>query len=116
MRSRILLLVPLLLAAFASTALLLLPTYQEVSSNEALLARLQMLKDLAGERFGDLDIAIAYTDRSVYDLSTDVERHRDALGAYRELGATWVAVPGPTEAHPKAQEFIEGFAQTYIGS
>jgi probable F420-dependent oxidoreductase len=88
----------------------------EVSSTEDLVGRLQMLRDLAGDRFGELDIAVAYTDRTVYDLSTDVERHRDALGAYRELGATWMVVPGPTEPHPRTQEFIEGFAQIYFGS
>ena len=42
--------------------------------------RLDMLKDLAGDRFDGLDITIAYTDPSIHDLSRDIERHRDAIG------------------------------------
>ncbi|MGD9701232.1 MAG: LLM class F420-dependent oxidoreductase [Acidimicrobiia bacterium] len=86
----------------------------EVSSTDDIVERLQMLKDLAGDRFAALDITIAYTDRSVYDLASDVERHRDALGALRELGATWVVVPGPEHPHPQAEEFLQGFAETYF--
>ena len=86
----------------------------EVSSNDALLERLDMLKELARDRFDDLDITIAYTDQSIHDLSRDIERHRDAIGQLGEVGATWVTVPGPSGAHPLAQDFIEGFATTYL--
>ena len=86
----------------------------EVSSNDALLERLDMLKELARDRFDDLDITIAYTDQSIHDLSRDIERHRDAIGQLGEIGATWVTVPGPSGAHPLAQEFIEGFGSTYL--
>ena len=86
----------------------------EVSSTDDIVERLQMLNDLAGDRFADLDIAIAYTDRSVYDLTADVERHRDAIGRLAEIGSTWVIVPGPEGLHPQALEFLEGFAETYL--
>ena len=86
----------------------------EVSSIDDLVERLDMLKELAGDRFDELDITIAYTDQSMYDLSRDVERHRDAIGQLGEIGATWVTVPGPSGAHPLAQEFIEGFGSTYL--
>lgn len=86
----------------------------EVSSDDDLIERLELLKSLAGDRFVDLDIAISYSDRSVYDLGSDVERHRDAIGRLGALGATWVSVPGPADAHPAAREFIEGFAETYF--
>lgn len=87
----------------------------EVSSDADIATRLAMLKDLAGERFAELDINIAYTDRSVYDLATDVERHRDALGRLAELGTTWITVPGPDGAAPRAREFLEGFTETFAG-
>ena len=86
----------------------------EVSSADDILARLDLLKEYAGDRFAELDLTIAYTDRSVYDLSADVERHTDALRRLREIGATWIVVPGPEGQHPQASEFLEGFAETYI--
>jgi probable F420-dependent oxidoreductase len=86
----------------------------EVSSEDDIAERLQMLRELAGDRFADLDIAVAYTERSVYDLTSDVERHHDALGRLGEIGATWVVVPGPEGRHPQALEFLQGFAETYM--
>jgi probable F420-dependent oxidoreductase len=86
----------------------------EVTTADDIAGRLQTLRDLAGDRFADLDIACAYTDGTVFDLSVDVERHRDAIGRLREIGATWVVVPGPTEPHPRATEFLQGFAETYF--
>ncbi len=86
----------------------------EVSSADDLRTRLATLKDLAGDRFAGIDIAVAYTDATVFDLGTDVERHRSELGQLAELGATWINVPGPTGIHPAAQEFIQGFAETYF--
>ena len=86
----------------------------EVTGADDILARLQLLKEYAGDRFTELDLTIAYTDRSVYDLSSNVEQHRDALGRLAEIGATWIVVPGPAGQHPMADEFIQGFAETYI--
>ena len=78
--------------------------------------RLAMLRDLAGDRFAALDIAVSYGDRSIYEPSVDVERHREALEAYRQLGATWIVVAGPTGNHPIATDFLEAFGETYIGA
>ena len=70
--------------------------------------------EYAGERFDELDIAVAYTDPTVADLGADVERHRDALGRLAEIGATWIVVPGPPGVHPVASEFLPGFSETYF--
>jgi probable F420-dependent oxidoreductase len=86
----------------------------EVSSTDDLVERLNMLKELAGDRFESLDIAVAYTDRSVYDLTTDVERHKDELARLEEMGTSWIVVPGPQGKHPEAAEFVEAFAATYF--
>jgi probable F420-dependent oxidoreductase len=86
----------------------------EVSSADDILARLAMLREYAGDRFAELDLTIAYTDGSVHDVTKDVERHCDSLGRLAEIGATWIVVPGPTDAAPAAAEFIQGFAETYI--
>ena len=86
----------------------------EVTSADDILARLELLKEYAGDRFSELDLTIAYTDGSIFDLGTDVERHREHLGRLREIGATWIVVPGPTQTAPVASDFIQGFAETYI--
>lgn len=85
-----------------------------LESIESISSRLAILRDLAGDRFDALDIAIAYNDPTIHQPAVDVERHRDALAAYHELGATWIIVPGPTGEHPIARDFIEAFAQDYI--
>ncbi len=76
--------------------------------------RLAILRDMAGDRFDSLDLAIAYTDASIHDTSRDVQRHLDAFSAYRELGATWMIVPGPTGRHPIASDFLQAFADQYF--
>lgn len=86
----------------------------EISSTDDFIERLTMLKEYAGDRFADLDIAMAYTDDDRFDLGNGVERHRDNLGRLAELGVTWLIVPGPTAPAPTAREFVEGFAETYI--
>jgi probable F420-dependent oxidoreductase len=86
----------------------------EVTSVDDIAEKLAALKELAGDRFEQLDIAVAYTDRSVYDLTSDVDRHREAIESIRQLGATWVIVPGPSGQAPQASEFLHGFAETYI--
>ena len=86
----------------------------EVTSVDDIAEKLATLKELAGDRFDQLDITVAYTDRSVYDLTADVERHREALESIRELGTTWVIVPGPSGPAPQASEFLQGFAEMYI--
>jgi probable F420-dependent oxidoreductase len=75
--------------------------------------RLKMLADLAGDRFHELDIAIAYTDPTLHAL-TDLERHRDALGELDRLGATWVIVSGTSAPHPRSLEFVQGFAEALM--
>lgn len=77
-------------------------------------ARLDILRDLAGERFGEISITLSYNDPTIQDLSRDVERHRAALEEYRELGVDWVIVGGPDGPAPRSAEFIEGFADQYI--
>ena len=86
----------------------------EISSTDDFVDRLNMLKEYAGDRFAELDIAMAYTDDARFDLTTDVERHRDNLGRLEELGVTWIIVPGPTETAPVASDFIQGFAANYV--
>ncbi|HZP30547.1 MAG TPA: LLM class F420-dependent oxidoreductase [Acidimicrobiia bacterium] len=79
-----------------------------------LAKRIALLKDLAGSRAGELDIAVAYTDPGIAELDRDVSRHREAFAAYEEVGVTWVAVPAPEHAYPASLDFVDGFAERFI--
>ena len=85
-----------------------------VSSVDDLVTRLDMLKQLAGDRFEELDIAVSYHEQGMFELPRDVERHRDAIGRLTEIGATAIIVSGPTDAHPRATEFAQAFAELII--
>ena len=89
-----------------------------ISTLDALRYRLRLLRDLAGDRFADIEIAVPYTDPSIHtfdeDGGRDVARHRHALGTLAELGATSIIVAGPSDAWPAAREFAEGFGETFI--
>ncbi len=85
-----------------------------VSTDDEFTGRLGMLRDLAGERFAELDIVMPYTDESITGRS-DVERHRDQLGRLGAAGATWIVARGPVGPAPEAAEFAEWFGETFIG-
>ena len=87
-----------------------------LESVEELAAQIRDLREQAGERGSDLDIAVAYTDATIASPDVDVERHRDALGRLAEIGATWLIVPGPGGIPPATFEFIDAFGATYITS
>lgn len=83
---------------------------------DAIAERLELLKALAGERFASLDLAVPYPDRSVHQPRVDVAKHREQFARIRELGATWVVLPGPAGKAPLAQHFLEAFAAEYIST
>jgi probable F420-dependent oxidoreductase len=82
-----------------------------VGSLDDLADRVALLRDLAGDRFGSLDIAVPMAGG---DPTRDAEGQRDTLGRMAELGATWVIVVTAARPQPAAAEFIEAFAATHI--
>lgn len=82
-----------------------------VGSLDDLAQRLELLRDLAGERFGSLDIAAPLIGG---DLRRDVERQRDTIGRMAEMGVTWLIVGTRAAPYPAAADFIEGFAAAHI--
>ena len=72
------------------------------------------LREAAGDRGPDLDVVFGYTDPTIANLDSDVERHRDAFAQLAEIGVGWVVVSGPTGRPPATFEFVEGFAENYI--
>jgi probable F420-dependent oxidoreductase len=74
------------------------------------------LKEQAGDRAGQIDIAWAYTDPSLATPDKDVERHRETIARAAEIGISWIIVPAPSTTPPETQEFIEAFGSSYIGT
>ncbi|MGE0387204.1 MAG: LLM class F420-dependent oxidoreductase [Gammaproteobacteria bacterium] len=85
-----------------------------LGSMDELAARVRELRELAGSRAASLDIAIAYTDPTLANPKADVARHREALAAYAEVGATWAVVAAPHGTPAASRAFIEDFATNYI--
>ena len=85
-----------------------------LGSVDDLAQRITALKERAGTRAADIDIAIAYTDPSIGELDRDVERHREAFAAYADVGVTWIVIPGPEAEFPSTLDFIRGCAERYL--
>jgi alkanesulfonate monooxygenase SsuD/methylene tetrahydromethanopterin reductase-like flavin-dependent oxidoreductase (luciferase family) len=89
-----------------------------VGSVEAIIERLTLLREYAGDRFDSLDIVVPHVDDTVHDTSTsaNIARNREAFEAYAAMGATWCVVPGPPGVAPRARDFLQAFGETYIGA
>lgn len=77
-------------------------------------AAIAEIKDMAGDRGGSLDFVVSYHDRAASMASGDIERHRDALGAIEQAGATWIVTSSATVEPSSTYDFLQGFAETYI--
>jgi hypothetical protein len=78
-------------------------------------AAIRELKELAGPRADEIDVMVLYTDDSICRPDVEVERHRDALGQLAEIGATWVSFAFSFAEQARTLDFVEGFAQHYLG-
>lgn len=72
------------------------------------------LRAAAGERGDSVDVAVAYTDRSIAAPDGDVERHREAFERLAAAGVTWVVIPGATTSREASLEFLARFGATFI--
>jgi probable F420-dependent oxidoreductase len=84
-----------------------------IGDGDDLATKIAEVKAMAGDRADEIDFAVAYTDPTIADPTTDVERHRDAIGRLTEAGATWVIVPGSTQEISATTDFLAGFGATY---
>jgi probable F420-dependent oxidoreductase len=72
------------------------------------------LREATRARVGVLDIAFGYSDASVFDLTKDVDRHREAIADYEDAGVNWMVIEAPGGSESRCREFVEGFGTTYI--
>src|SRR3954470_4854209 len=74
------------------------------------------LKEMAGERAGEIDVMVLYSDQSILEPGKDIERHREALGRIAEIGATWVSFAWDFSTQNETLAFVDGFAENYLGA
>ena len=87
-----------------------------LSGIDDIAEKVRELKEMAGDRAGEIDIMVLYTDDSILQSGKDVERHRDTLGRIRDAGATWVSFAWDFSTQTETLAFVDGFAQTYLGN
>jgi len=86
-----------------------------LGSLDDIAAAIRDVKEMAGDRAGELDFMVLYTDDSILQPGVDVERHREALGRIRDAGATWVSFAWDFSTEAETLAFVEGFAEHYLG-
>jgi probable F420-dependent oxidoreductase len=85
-----------------------------LSSLDDLGAKIGELRDMAGDRADQIQVAMAYTDPSIASPEKDVERHREAMGKMAEMGIAWSIVSAPAGTPPATTDWIDAFGATYI--
>jgi probable F420-dependent oxidoreductase len=75
--------------------------------------RLELLRDLAGDRYASIDVAVPHVGRDD-DPTGGVEQCRDHFGRLAELGVTWIIVAPPWAVYPAALGYIDGFAAAHF--
>jgi probable F420-dependent oxidoreductase len=86
-----------------------------LASLDDVAAKIREVRDMAGSRAAQIEIAMAYSDKSVFELGNEVERHRDMLGRLESIGVDWVIVEGPQRSPGQSLNFLDGFAAQYLG-
>jgi probable F420-dependent oxidoreductase len=85
-----------------------------LDEGEGLAEAIVALRAAAGERGEEIDVMVAYTDRSILEPGADLAGHVEALDRLEAAGVTWVAIPGATTSRAHSLEFLEQFGATCI--
>ena len=71
------------------------------------------VREQAGERASEIEIALAYNDLTIHQPTVDVARHRDAFAELAAIGVDWIAVTAEPGAPSALIEFTEAFGESY---
>jgi probable F420-dependent oxidoreductase len=82
-----------------------------IADGAELAEAIAALRADAGPRGAELDVAVPYTDPSVYDADADWAEHRAAFESLEAAGATWVIVPGRAGSPADSIAFLERFGK-----
>jgi alkanesulfonate monooxygenase SsuD/methylene tetrahydromethanopterin reductase-like flavin-dependent oxidoreductase (luciferase family) len=85
-----------------------------VTTTEELKERLGVLKELAGDRYEQLELIMGYSGPGLGDFDRDAEKVRHRIGELEELGVDWVFVGPPWSPAPGPKEWVEAFGASFI--
>ena len=84
-----------------------------LDSLDTLRTQIAELREQAGPRAGEIEIAYAYHDAGIHEPAVDAERHRDAFAEMADAGIDWIAVTA-RPGEPRALiDFAEAFGEIY---
>jgi probable F420-dependent oxidoreductase len=84
-----------------------------LDSIDTLRTQIADLREQAGSRAGDIEVAFAYHDPGIHEPTSDVERHRDAFAEMADAGIDWVAVTAQPGEPARLLDFAQAFGATY---
>ena len=85
-----------------------------VTTTEELQERLGLLKELAGDRYEELELIMGFSGPGLADFDRDAEKVRHRIGELGELGVDWVFVGPPWSPAPGPQEWVEAFGSSFL--
>jgi probable F420-dependent oxidoreductase len=86
-----------------------------VTTTQELRERLSTLERFAGERYEELDLILSFSGVNTADFERNAEQIRQRVGELDELGADWTIVGPPWTPAPGPEEWLQAFAETFIG-
>ena len=85
-----------------------------ISGLEQLAEMITEVKDMAGDRAGELDFCMSYMEEGIHQPTSDIQRHVDELGRMEAAGVNWVNVGHPPTTPQQMLDFIQAFGETYM--
>jgi probable F420-dependent oxidoreductase len=71
------------------------------------------VKDLAGDRAGEIDFCMSYAGEGMDQPTKDVERHRDGIAELAAIGVNWMSAGSPPSGPSETLDWVQGFGETY---
>lgn len=85
-----------------------------IAGLEQLAEMITEVKDMAGDRAGELDFCMSYLGDTIHEPTKNVQEHTDQLAAMEAAGVNWVNVGHPPTTPQQMLEFIQAFGETYV--
>lgn len=85
-----------------------------VTTTEELQERLKVLKELAGDRYEELELIMGFSGPGLADFDRDAEKVRHRIGELEEIGVDWVFVGPPWSPAPGPKEWVEAFGTSFL--
>lgn len=86
-----------------------------IGSLEALSGRLRGLRELAGDRFNDLEIVLRLAVGDAADISLNTESYRDRVGSMGEIGTTCIVVVGSSATPSDTARMVDAAGAAFVG-